>query len=259
MNEVLFKSDVFDRQNSVPVHTRLLVAFVMIFAIVLSESLLAFLGYLVLVLCLWKQSSLSLTPGLKRLMLIDSLILLTILPLPFSYINDQLIYLGSFALSQAGVTKAIEVFIKATLSAVIMMSQCNGVSELELSKALFTLRVPTRFILLLQFSIRYISVMHQELFRLRMAMRARGLGKGNLWHNWKSYGYLFGMLFVKALARADRIWFAMKCRGYCGYFPVTSGIRDRKIMNRFAWLYISAVLLILVAEWTNLMLAFWIK
>lgn len=231
-----------------PAHTRILVAVATIFALVLSESLLAFSGYFILAVLLWIQSPMGLMQGVKRLMLIDGLIILTILPLPFSYVDDQLVQWGVFTLSEAGLLKAAEIFIKATLSATIMMSQCSGISELELSKALYVLRVPAKFILLLQFSIRYISVMQLEQAKLKLAMRARGFGSGPALHNWKSHGYLFGMLFVKALARADRIWLAMKCRGYSGHFPVTSGIRQARMLNGASVVYICVAMLILIAD-----------
>ncbi|WED24664.1 cobalt ECF transporter T component CbiQ [Vibrio sp. JC009] len=253
MEAILAGREGAGRSDSIPAHSRIIVAIAAIFAVVLSDSLLACFCYFLLALFLWKQSPMGLGTGLKRLMMIDGLIILTILPLPFSYVGDQFVQFGPLSLSEPGLFKAAEVFIKATLSAMIMMGQFSGTSELELSKALFTLRVPTRFILLLQFSIRYISVMQQELSRLRVAMRARGFGGGPTLHNWKSYGYLFGMLFVKALDRADRIWLAMKCRGYRGYFPVTSGVREVNILNKPALFYLLIVAVIFVADLTNIL------
>ncbi|MFA0440861.1 energy-coupling factor transporter transmembrane protein EcfT [Vibrio sp. 10N.222.51.C12] len=210
---------VLRRTDATPTHTRILVALISITCLVVSDSVLALATFAALAVFMWKQSPLSFKAGLKRLLLIDSLILLTILPLPFSFVGEQTIVFGPLSLSQIGLIKAIEVFIKSTLSATIMITQLSGVTEIQLANALQRLKVPPRFIMLLQFTVRYISVMQRELSKMKLALRARGLGHGSSWHNWKSFGYLFGMLFVKALARADQIWFAMKCRGYKGYYP----------------------------------------
>ena len=192
-----------ERPGTAPAHTRLIVAITMILAVVLSDHPCSFAGYFLVAVALWMQSPMGFTQGLKRLMVIDSVVLLTILPLPFSFIDEQVVLWGPLTLSETGVLKAQEIFIKATISAIVMMSQCCGMSGLDLSRALYTLKVPTKFILLLQFSIRYITVMQQELSSLRMAMRARGFGNGPVLQNWRSYGYLFGMLLIRALARAD--------------------------------------------------------
>jgi len=244
------------RADALPPHTRMLVAIAATLAVVLSNSVYSWLGYLLLACWLWKQSMMSFKAGIKRLLMIDGLIVLTILPLPFSYVGEQVIQLGPLALSEPGLLKAGEVFVKATLSAMIMMAQLSGMSELELSKALFSLKVPSRFILLLQFSVRYISVMHQETAKLRLAMRARGLGSGPTLHNWKSYGYLFGMLFVKALARADRIWFAMKCRGYRGYFPTSSMQSEDRLVNRSALIYLLIIATLFAADLSHVLAGF---
>ncbi|MCW8329120.1 energy-coupling factor transporter transmembrane protein EcfT [Photobacterium sp. SDRW27] len=205
--------------RSLAIHHRLFVAFVVVAATVLSESSISHLGYFLMALWFWKQSAMGVRAGLKRLLLIDSVVILTVLPLPFSVVGNEVMIVGPFELSVFGLVKAQDIFIKSTVSSIVMISQCHGISGLELSKALTRLKVPGKFILLLQFCIRYISVMQQEISSLRIAMLARGFGNGPTLHNWRSYGYLFGMLLIRALARADRIWFAMKCRGYKGQFP----------------------------------------
>ncbi|WED22837.1 energy-coupling factor transporter transmembrane protein EcfT [Vibrio sp. JC009] len=224
-------------------HTRILLAIFMIVAIVLSANPLSFAGYFILACLLWLKSPMGFATGLKRLLIIDSVVLLTILPLPFNYVGDQVIHWGPLVLSEPGVVKAQEIFFKASLSAMLMMTQCSGISGLELTKALCVLRVPTKFILLLQFSIRYISVMQQEIASIRSGMKARGLGCGPRLHVWRSYGYMFGMLLVRALARADRIWLAMKCRGYSGHFPVSKG-EQSQLFDRSAMLFLFLTLVV---------------
>ncbi len=235
------------KAHSLPAHLRIILAVTLIVAIVLSGHIYSLIGYFLIALILWIKSPMSLLFGLKRLMLVDSMVVLTIIPLPFSFIDDRVVHLGGLVLSEVGILKAQEVFIKVTISAIVMMSQNCGTSGVELSRALSLLRVPIKLILLLQFCIRYISVIQQEVSSLRIAMRARGFGNGSTLHNWRSYGYLFGMLLVRALERADRIWFAMKCRGYQGIFPVIAHPEPVRYLNfRFLfWVFISIFLLVL--------------
>jgi cobalt/nickel transport system permease protein len=65
---------------------------------------------------------------------------------------------------------------------------------------------------------RYIFVLEQESQRLIRAAKIRGFTPGTSLHAYKTYAYLVGMLFVKASERAERVYRAMKCRGFNGRF-----------------------------------------
>ncbi|WP_413110256.1 energy-coupling factor transporter transmembrane component T family protein [Thaumasiovibrio sp. DFM-14] len=251
----LILSQGLERQlsSAVPAHTRIFIALTTSFCLILSTSLLSLAGFVLLAAYLWQQSPVGMKEGLKRLLLIDGLIILTILPLPFSFVGDQVVNWGPLTMSEVGLLKAVEVFVKSTLSVTIMMSQFSGLPEIQLARALHYFKVPVRFILLLQFTVRYISVMQQELSKLKLTLRARGFGNGPMLHNWKSYGYLFGMLFVKALTRADSIWFAMKCRGYQGRFPVQKSAQSMPLLDKSATFVLSFSFILLLADVTNVL------
>ena len=85
-----------------------------------------------------------------------------------------------------------------------------------LGHALHRLRCPETLVHLLMFTIRYIDVLHEEYQRLRAAMKVRGFRPGTNWHTYRSFGYLVGMMLVRAIERSERILGAMKCRGFSG-------------------------------------------
>jgi cobalt/nickel transport system permease protein len=72
----------------------------------------------------------------------------------------------------------------------------------------------------LLFTVRYIAVLGEEAARLRTAMRARAFEPRTDRHTLTTYGYLVGMLLVRAAERAERVLEAMKCRGFEGRWPV---------------------------------------
>ncbi|GAB2657460.1 energy-coupling factor transporter transmembrane component T family protein [Vibrio panuliri] len=249
MEALLSGSTSKNTLSLMPVHARLLVAVVVTVATVVSEQTWVY-GCFALIACvLWIQSSMGVSAGLKRVAMIDSVVVLTILPLPFTFVGGQIIELGPLTLSQVGVDKALDILIKTTISSIVMMSQCSGVSSLELARALSVLRVPNKLILILQFCIRYLEVIEQELLVLETAMRARGFGNASMRRNWKNYGYLFGMLLIRSLARADRIWLAMKCRGYRGIFPATAGERATALIPPKALGWILLALILVALDW----------
>ena len=76
-------------------------------------------------------------------------------------------------------------------------------------------------------TVRYLSLIRDEARRLHDAMRARAFAPRSNRHTWQSYGYLIGMLLVRALERARRVEEAMACRGYSGRFPYAALVAPR--------------------------------
>ena len=53
---------------------------------------------------------------------------------------------------------------------------------------------------------------------MRQAMRARGFKPKTDKHTYRSYAWLIGMLLVKSWDRAERVYDAMRCRGFRNRF-----------------------------------------
>lgn len=204
--------------NAAP-RVRLLLVLVVACAVVFSEQWLPLFAFTALAVHLWIQSPVKVKAGLKRIAAVDGLIVLTVVLLPFTEPGETAFVLAGFNVSQAGLSLATMILLKANIILITVMALCAGLNALTLSHALAELKMPHQLVLMMQLSIRYISVMGQEFARLRCAMKARGFRPNNSLHTLRSYGYLFGMMLVRAMERADRIWFAMKCRGFNGRFP----------------------------------------
>lgn len=100
--------------------------------------------------------------------------------------------------------------------------------------ALFALKTPARLVHLMMFTIRYIDVLREEYQRLRTSMKLRGFRPRSNWHTYRSYGYLVGMMLVRAIERSERILTAMKCRGFNGRITLLEGFQLRRSDLAFA-------------------------
>ena len=87
-----------------------------------------------------------------------------------------------------------------------------------LGQALRRLRLPDKLCHLLLFTYRYIYVFEQEYRRLVLAMKIRGFRPRTNLHTYRSYAYLAAMLLVRSFDRAERVFAAMRCRGFQGTF-----------------------------------------
>ncbi|MGR5147030.1 energy-coupling factor transporter transmembrane component T family protein [Photobacterium alginatilyticum] len=222
--------------NAAP-RVRLLLAIVIAAAVVMNKQWAPLFGYGLLAFHLWQHSLVGLCSGLKRLAAVDGFIVFTVILLPFTEPGEVAFHVGEMAVTREGMTLAAMILLKANILVITLMAQCAGLNAMSLSYTLAELKIPHKLVLIMQLSIRYISVMQLEFKRLHQAMKARGFQPDSSLHTWRSYGYLFGMMLVRALDRADRIWLAMKCRGFNGRFPQTPPVplsaRDKRYLGGY--------------------------
>jgi cobalt/nickel transport system permease protein len=206
---------------------RALLLAVLLFALVtvsltslLASALAMLLGLLSVVL-----AGLSWRELLKRLLLLEGLMLVLLLTLPFSVPGELLLSLGPLSVTQAGLNRALLIALKAHAVALALLGLLGPLEPVVIGHALARLGCPAKLAHLLLMSLRQIAVLQQEFARLRQAMRARGfVARGNR-HTWTSYGQLMGMLLVRSLDRARRIEAAMRCRGFHGRLYLLDSLR----------------------------------
>jgi cobalt/nickel transport system permease protein len=147
--------------------------------------------------------------------------LMVIASLPFTIPGEPLITVFGFGASAEGLQRAAEIAVKANAVLVMMLALLGTTDVTEIGHALEWLRLPQKMVHLLMMTVRYIDVLGREYRRLRTAMTVRGFRMGCNMHTWRTIGYLFGMLFVRSLERAERISAAMRCRGFnCRFLPL---------------------------------------
>ena len=84
--------------------------------------------------------------------------------------------------------------------------------------ALQKLKVPDVLVTQLLLLFRYIFVLGDEAARMGQARRLRSFGRRGM--GWRVYGQMLGQLLLRTFARAQRIYQAMKCRGFDGEIRV---------------------------------------
>jgi cobalt/nickel transport system permease protein len=202
---------------------RIIVAMLFAVAIVAVESLAILAVCLALSLALVAAARLPPGPTLSRVAALDLFIVFSVLLLPFTMPGNELARFGPFVVSREGSLAAVTILFKATAVILALVSLVGTMEAVDLGHALARLAVPAKLIALLFFTVRYIEVLHRELGRLRLAMKARAFTMRTDLHTWRALGFLLGMLFVRSFERAERILKAMKCRAFTGTFHGRSG------------------------------------
>lgn len=183
---------------------------------------------------------------LKRMATMDTFIIFMLILLPFTMPGEPILTLWGFAASWEGLWKAVTIALKANAVILMLMVLVGTMEPVTLGHALHALRVPAPLVHLLLFTVRYIEVLHEEYSRLRLAMKARGFRPSNSLHTYRTFGYLVGMMLVRALERSERILDAMKCRGFTGTIPLLARFELTGRDAAFA-AFMSGVIAMLVA------------
>ncbi len=195
---------------------RIVMACVFAVVVVAVSSLVALAAALMIALSLLVLSRLPWRKTLKRMAMMDGFIMFMLVILPFSVPGDPIFTIWGFAASWQGFWQAVEIALTANAVILALMVLVGTMEPVTLGHALHRLRCPETLVHLLMFTIRYIDVLHEEYLRLRAAMKVRGFRPGTNWHTYRAFGYLVGMMLVRAIERSERILEAMKCRGFSG-------------------------------------------
>lgn len=148
-----------------------------------------------------------------------------------------------------GMITMLNIVIKfvATVSMTLVLSSTTRF-ELLL-KGMQKLYIPRIIIMQLSFLYRYLFLLIDEAHRMKMARDARNYGKASFSFRLQTVGNIIGVLFLKTLDRAERVYAAMLARGFVGQIPTLSPLRFRFTDTGFLAV---SVLLILTIRFVHL-------
>lgn len=218
---------------------RVLAVGVFAVAVVTLESFVALGFALALAVAALIHVRLPMGRTIKQVVTVDTFMIFVVISLPFTTPGETAFTLLGFPATWEGIGDGFRIALKANAIVLAMLTLVGTIGPVELGHTLARLRVPAMLVHLLLFTIRYIEVLHAEYQRLRIAMRTRGFRARTDMHTLRTFGYLIGMLLIRALDRSERIMQAMRCRGFNGTFPLLysptfSARRDMSFVLAFA-------------------------
>ncbi len=234
---------------------RLAAAFCFAAFVVTLPGLAGLLAALGLALGLVVLARLPLLSVLRRLVMVEGLMLVVLIMLPFTTPvagpNDLLLQVWGLQASWSGLWHALRIIVTSNAVVFAMLALVGSMPAHQLVQALTALGLPERLVQLLALCLRYIDILTDEYQRLRHAMKLRGFQLSCSWHCYRSLGYLVAMLIVRSLERSERVLAAMMCRGYTGRFPVAQALRMRVRDWGFVFAFSAACLLVGIWAWSG--------
>ena len=154
---------------------------------------------------------------LGRLLLIASPFALVMGAFNPIFDREVVAYIGSVPVTGGWVSYAsIVARFLLTVASALVLTATTGFTGVCL--ALEKLKVPEALVTQLLLLYRYIFVLGDEAHRMGQARRLRSFGRRGM--GWRVYGQMLGQLLLRTFARAQRIYLAMKCRGFDGEIRV---------------------------------------
>jgi len=186
---------------------------------------------------------------IKRIIVVNSFIVLLWLVLPLTFQGPGALALGPLRIYSAGITMAAQITLKSNAILMALMALVATVNLSVLGNALNWLRIPDKIVHLLLMTYRYVFLIEQEYQRLIRTARIRGFRPGTNLHTYKTYASIVGMLLVRSALRADRVYKAMLCRGFKRKFYCLHEFKAGKHEWLFATAMAGAILVLIYLEW----------
>jgi cobalt/nickel transport system permease protein len=212
---------VDSRVHRIPAQVKIVALFVFVLAVV-STPAAAFWAFGLYGVMLVGAVVVAKLPALvvSRRLTVETPFIVFALLLPFVATGPQVEVLG-LELSESGVLGAWNVLAKGTLGVIAAILLSATTAPRDLLAGLERLRLPSTLVAILSFMIRYLSVVSDDLHRMRIARESRGYTGGRAGHL-KAVAGGVGALFVRSFERGERVHLAMRSRGYTGRMPMLS-------------------------------------
>lgn len=195
-----------------------------------------FLSFFIAV-CIIIFSGVSLWQVAKRLVFVNTFILFLWVILPLTYGGNSIYSLGPINIYLSGIVFAAKITLKSNAILLVLIGFVATMSFATLGHALNRLKVPDKFVFLLLLTYRYVFLIHKEYQKIIRSIKIRGFKPKNTLHTYKTFAYVVGMLLIRASDRADRVYNAMRCRGFNGKFYSLTEFQS----NVQSWIFLSTI------------------
>lgn len=161
------------------------------------------------------------------------------------------------SISDAGLIRFGTILLKSWVSVLMAILLTATTAFPDLLRALRGIGIPAVLVSVIAFMYRYIFVLADEALTLLRAREARSAAGpagqrtgGALFWRAKIVGGMVGSLFVRSLARSERVYQAMASRGYAGELRWLKKPKARPL--DLVWLAVLALVLLLIQLWARL-------
>jgi cobalt/nickel transport system permease protein len=223
--------------------------YILALSLIPEGSWLIFIFFFALILVAVYLADIDFTFTIRRSFIVLPFVLAAV-ALPFTTPGSSLFKIPGLGwkVTEPGMIRFLSILVRSWLAvqAAILLTATTRFPDLLW--ALGALRFPQPLVSTIGFMYRYLFVLADEALRMIRARAARSAqvpGRARppiRWHG-RVAGSMVGSLFLRALARSERVYAAMLARGYDGHMRSLIGFR----MTNIDWVVFILVILLLIA------------
>lgn len=170
----------------------------------------------------------------RRMVVVVPFVLLVLVFVPFMEPDfsrgQHWVMVWKFKISSHALLVIQNVLLKSAISVFAVALLTSTTNFPDLLRGFQRLYVPAIFVEIVALAWRYIFVLREETQRMLRARDARAWRARFAWQTW-ALGLMIGTLFLRTYERAERVYYAMKARGYQGQVQA----RSTRPMSRPDW------------------------
>lgn len=159
--------------------------------------------------------------------------------------------------TDAGLVRFVTIMLKSTVSVLMATLLAATTTFPDLLRAMRGIGIPNVLVGTIAFMYRYIFVLADEVLTMLRARDARSAigpagqkAGGTVFWRARIVGGMVGSLFVRSLARSERVYQAMASRGYAGELRWLDKPQVRPL--DIVWLMVMVLVLLLIQLWARL-------
>ena len=160
-------------------------------------------------------------------------------------------------ISDAGLVRFVTILLKSGVSVLMATLLAATTTFPDLLRAMRGIGIPAVLVGVIAFMYRYIFVLADEVLTMLRAREARSAAGpagqkagGTVFWRARIVGGMVGSLFVRSLARSERVYQAMASRGYTGELRWLDKPRMRPM--DLVWLVVMFLMLLMIQLWARL-------
>lgn len=130
--------------------------------------------------------------------------------------------IGPFTIKifQEGLAFATLAITRGISASLLVLSFTSSMTMREFTEGLRALGIPAAFVSIVLLTLRYFPLVLSEASKTRTAQSLRGIESASRMTRFKSTAALIGILFIRAITGAERVYDAMLCRGFKRTMPI---------------------------------------
>ncbi|MHA1594863.1 MAG: cobalt ECF transporter T component CbiQ [Candidatus Baldrarchaeia archaeon] len=254
--DVMFQDRIARREGllqSIDPRAKIVVIVALIFTAVFLKKIVTLVAILFLAVLLAMLSKISLRFFLLRTFVFIPLFSAVIaIPLPFIVGGETItsIALGGILIrvSREGLLQMVQFILRVWVCVSLSVLLVLTTTWPKLMHALARMRVPRVFVLIADMTYRYLFYFADMLYKMLLARESRLTGPIGMMDTMKTGASAVGALLVRAYEHGERVYLAMKSRGFCGSIEILDNLTLRPRDITFMMLLILSIIPLILVE-----------